>query len=307
MKNQSQKEALDFISAALDKDIERLSAGEKLSEIKNLPPFRQENVYNRLLEQIDRPRNKRKFLWLKIAAVIIPFLVLNTGLWLFHGDFTAPALKEIYVPRGEKMTVLMSDGTKIWLNADTRLLYPERFTGKQRKVVLEGEAYFQVHKNKKMPFVVEASSMQIQVLGTAFNVKAYTDEENITTTLDEGSIRIGSNSGNRFDYFMKPGETAVYSRENGTCLINRNEHYKNESGWKHDELIFTNDSLQEILASLERRYDVSFEIPNPEIYAFTYTFTSKNETLKEILATMENITPIRCKQTDKNKITINVR
>lgn len=117
---------------------------------------------------------------------------------------------EIYVPTGGQYQLQLPDGTKIWLNSLTTLKFPTRFTGNERKVTVTGEAYFEVAKNKKMPFVVEVPGKQnITVLGTHFNVAAYIDENEVRTTLAEGSVKVDELSGTHQQVILKPGQQAI--------------------------------------------------------------------------------------------------
>ena len=228
--------------------------------------------------------------------------------WIYSGSDNREAVtRDIYVPCGERMTVMLADGTKVYLNADTKLTYPEQFVGKERKVSVEGEAYFEVSKDAKKPFIVDVASMQIKVLGTSFNVNAYPTESKVLTTLDEGSVKIRNAQSNSFDYIMKPGETAIYEKETGTCIIQKNKDYKNESVWMKDVLIFNDTPLEDVLKVLSRKYNVQFNIENEAIYSYTYTLRSEGESLQEILESMRHITPIKYEKTNRREIKISPR
>ncbi|WP_455587590.1 FecR family protein [Bacteroides sp.] len=307
MTEQDKIKTLDAISKAIDEDIENIIGGKEIDIPETEDTcFRKEQVYTDLMKRI-QPKSK-KFSWMKIAAVLLPFLVLNVAFWIYSGEDNREAVnKDIYVPCGEKMTVILSDGTKVYLNADTKLTYPELFVGKERKVAVEGEAYFEVKKDAKKPFIVDVASMQIKVLGTSFNVNAYPSDSKVMTTLDEGSVKIRNAQSNSFDYIMKPGETAIYEKETGTCIVQKNKDYKNESVWLKDVLIFNDTPLEDVLKVLSRKYNVKFNIENKAIYSYTYTLRSESESLQEILESMEQITPIKYKKTNRKEIKISPR
>ena len=308
MATQDKKTALNAISQAIDEDIENIIEGKEIviPETEDTC-FRQEQVYTNLMSRINS--KGRKFSWMKIAAVLLPFLILNIAFWVYSDidDNRIAVNKEIYVPCGEKMTVLLSDGTKVYLNADTKLTYPEQFVGKERKVSIEGEAYFEVKKNTEKPFIVDVSSMQIKVLGTSFNVNAYPSEKKVLTTLDECSVKIRNVQSNSFDYIMKPGETAIFEKETGTCIVQKNKDYKNESIWLKDVLIFNDTPLEDVLKILSRKYNVQFSVENKAIYSYTYTLKSESESLQEILENMGHITPIKYERVNRKEIKISPR
>lgn len=307
MTAQDKKTALDIISKAIDEDIENIIGGKEIDIPETEATcFRQEQVYTNLMSRINS--KGRKFSWMKIAAVLLPFLVLNIAFWIYSGtDNRVTVNKDIYVPCGERMTVMLSDGTKVYLNADTKLTYPEQFVGKERKVSVEGEAYFEVKKDSEKPFIVDVSFMQIKVLGTSFNVNAYPSEKKVLTTLDEGSVKIRNTQSNSFDYMMKPGETAIYEKETGTCIIQKNKDYKNESIWLKDVLIFNDTPLEDVLKILSRKYNVQFSVENKAIYSYTYTLKSESESLQEILENMGHITPIKYEKVNRKEIKISPR
>lgn len=307
MTTQDKQTALNAISKAMDEDIENIIEGKEIDIPETEETcFRQEQVYVHLMNRINSKR--KKFSWLKIAVVLLPFLILNMAFWIYSGtDNREAVIRDIYVPCGERMTVMLADGTKVYLNADTKLTYPELFVGKERKVSVEGEAYFEVKKDAKKPFIVDVASMQIKVLGTSFNVNAYPTESKVLTTLDEGSVKIRNAQSNSFDYIMKPGETAIYEKETGTCIIQKNKDYKNESVWMKDVLIFNDTPLEDVLKVLSRKYNVQFNIENEAIYSYTYTLRSEGESLQEILESMRHITPIKYEKTNRREIKISPR
>lgn len=303
MATQDKQTVLNTISKAIDEDIENIIEGKEISVPETEDAFfRQEQVYMNLMNRINS--KGRRFSWLKVAAVLLPFLVLNMAFWMYSGDNGVAVNKDIYVPCGERMTVMLSDGTKVYLNADTKLTYPEQFVGKERKVSIEGEAYFEVKKDAKKPFIVDVASMEITVLGTSFNVDAYPSDGKVLTTLDEGSVKIRNARSNSFDYVMKPGETAIFEKETGTCIVQKNKDYKNESLWLKDILVFNDTPLRDVLKVLSRKYNVEFSVENDAIYSYSYTFRSKSESLREILESMQRITPIKYERINDKDIQI---
>jgi len=162
----------------------------------------------------------------------------------------------IEIPRGGKYLVHLPDGTKVWLNSASSLRYPSRFTGKQRRVELSGEAYFEVAK-VRLPFLVITKKQTIEVLGTHFNVNSYADEGSVKTTLLEGSVHVvpmkGQTVARNGDVMLKPGEQSVLQ---GGILKVRAADIGLEMAWKNGEFIFTNNDFRAEMRKIGRWYDV---------------------------------------------------
>jgi hypothetical protein len=167
------------------------------------------------------------------------------------------AYNTIATSKGNQYQVLLPDGTKVWLNAASSLKYPEVFTGNERKVILSGEAYFEVAKNKDMPFRVQSRNQDVQVLGTHFNINSYSDDQSIKTTLLEGAIKV---SNANFSKILKPGEQSLVEN-NGLGNINviKNIDVDGEIAWKKGLFSFNNVALKTILIQLERWYDIKID------------------------------------------------
>lgn len=158
-------------------------------------------------------------------------------------------------PKGGQYQVLLADGSRVWLNAESSLYFPTEFVGKNRKVVLTGEAYFEVAKNKDMPFIVSMDNMEIEVLGTQFNVKAYADENKISTTLVEGAVRINSGAA---PVLLTPGEQADFDRKDSEIRVATTD-IQARTAWKNGYFIFDNEDIKSIMLNLSRWYDVDVE------------------------------------------------
>lgn len=170
---------------------------------------------------------------------------------------TEIAYNTIETPKGGQYQVVLPDGTKVWLNAASSLKYPEIFAGAERKVELTGEAYFEVTKNKSLPFKVMSKNQEIEVLGTHFNVNTYMDDQSIKTTLLEGSVKVSNSKSVKI---LKPGEQAI-AKDYGMAAINviHNVDAEDEIAWKNGQFIFNNAGLKTILSQLERWYDIKID------------------------------------------------
>lgn len=169
-----------------------------------------------------------------------------------------PIFNTINIPRGGEFNLILADGTRVYLNAMSSFKYPVKFSGKTREVELSGEAYFEVTKDASRPFIVKTSAINIEVLGTSFNLNAYENTEKIVTTLVEGSVKINSlkNSGNRL---LVPEDQATFNIKTGQTEIKKVD-VNLYSAWKDGNLIFYDTRLEEIMNTLTRWYsaDVSY-------------------------------------------------
>jgi transmembrane sensor len=161
----------------------------------------------------------------------------------------------ISTPRGGQYQLMLADGSKVWLNAASSLRFPASFVGKERKVELLGEAYFEVAKNAKMPFKVKVNGMEVEVLGTHFNINSYENESTIRTTLLEGSVKINKNNSSSL---LKPGQQAQMNKAGEIKIIN-DADVEEAIAWKEGKFQFDRADIHDIMRQLTRWYDVDVE------------------------------------------------
>jgi transmembrane sensor len=262
------------------------------------------------------------------AAILIGlgwFLGKRTGIFS-QGD--KGVYHEIIVPSGEKSQVVLSDGTKIWLNSESKLRYPGTYRNTKRLVFLEGEGYFEVSKQNGANFTVYAQEIKVEALGTKFNLKSYPGDKTIETTLVEGSVKVEhSGRKNKFPVvILKPNERFVYTKSAG-------DHEKQETGknkksspgkitdhpqlisvatvntenitcWKDYLLVFDNETLEEIAVKMSRWYKVKVNILDDDLkkHRFTGKFIN-NETIFNVLEAIDLTTPIKYTMVD-NEVNI---
>ncbi len=159
----------------------------------------------------------------------------------------------ISIPRGGQYQLTMSDGSKVWLNAGTTLKFPRSFAGDKRSVELSGEAYFEVAKNQEAPFIVKLNNVDVQVLGTHFNVKAYPDESSIKTTLLEGSVQLQAGNSSTL---LQPGKQGVF--DGGNILVN-DANTAEVVAWKNGQFLFDKSDIESIMQQFERWYDINVQ------------------------------------------------
>jgi len=161
----------------------------------------------------------------------------------------------ISTPKGGQYQLELPDGSQVWLNATSSIHFPTSFTGTERRIEITGEAYFEIAKNPNMPFIVTVSNSEVQVLGTHFNINAYNDEDNVKTTLLEGSVRfVNDGSVN----ILKPGQQAQLTKE-GTTKVVSDVNVDNVVAWKNGMFDFENASIETVMRQLSRWYDVEIE------------------------------------------------
>lgn len=213
-------------------------------------------------------------------------LVYSTGRDYILGDDLS--FNTISTPRGGQYQVILPDGTNIWLNAATTVSFPARFTGKERNVNLTGEAYFEVAKNKKMPFRVSSDKQIIEVLGTHFNINNYADENGVKTTLLEGSVRItqkkrGNRSVSSSHIVLKPGEQSNVESDLKVKKVDLQE----VMAWKNNRFTFNSQPLEAIMRQVSRWYNVDVEYKG-NISAKVFTGTvSRYANVSQVLKMLE--------------------
>ena len=241
--------------------------------------------------QISRRQLFMKQIWKYAAIFILPFIT-GLAVWSFMYSQSNKDVEmlECFVPNGEQREVILSDGTKVMLNAGTILIYPEEFSKESRKVYLNGEAYFDVKRNEKSPFTVHTGRLNIEVLGTSFNVEAYSNDSEIITTLKTGKVRVTSiNQEKNASIEMKPDEQVVYNVKSGKmdlCTVKADDY----SAWTDGKMNFIERPLDEIMKVIGRKYDVEFrygeQINLNELYTIGF---SKDETIEQVMRVMKSI------------------
>lgn len=173
----------------------------------------------------------------------------------------------ISTPRGGQYQVVLPDGSKVWLNASSSLRFPTAFTGKERRVQLNGEAYFEVAKNRNMPFIATVNNTEVEVLGTHFNIMGYDDEQAVKTTLLEGSVKVqsaigtGSTGNKKQSVVLKPGEQAIalaspLTTHRSPLIIDRSPDIEQEMAWKNGMFQFNETDIPAIMRQISRWYNV---------------------------------------------------
>ena len=211
------------------------------------------------------------------------------------------ALNRITVPKGGEYQLVLSDSTRVWLNADSELTYPVSFSGDERRLSLKGEACFEVTPNQKKPFIVTVGAVDVRVLGTVFNIEAYPENDNVITTLVEGAVEL--NKGDK-SQLLTLDEQAVIGVGDERFVVN-SVNAKNYVLWKEGVFFFEDETLESILQKLTRWYNVEIEFENPALRETRFSMeVKKYEELNKVLTILEHTRRVRFDWKD-DKIMVN--
>jgi ferric-dicitrate binding protein FerR (iron transport regulator) len=300
--NQATQEELAEIKDWLGEDIENL---EMLNEVYNVftistvaPQSLNPDVqkaWDKIDQKISITSPVKKINYKFIYAVTAAVLVF--GLLLFgvidnylRIDRLSHQFTEVTTLPGQKTSVTLPDGSKVWLNSSSSLKYANNFNVRKREVVLIGEAFFEVYKDKSKRFRVKSGILDIDVYGTSFNVKNYPDEYLQEVTVDDGIVGI-SNDVQEIRK-LKKGEQAVLNKASKKIIF-KEENADLVAAWKNNELIFRNTPIEDVIKSLESWFGVKIKFDREMIGGHNYTFKIKTESFKEVLEMMQVMTPFK--------------
>ena len=222
------------------------------------------------------------------AAAVAAGLVAAVLLGWHIADLRKPETFEMVAERGQKSSLTLPDGSKVWLNSASKLTYTSDYNSKDRNIILDGEAFFDVARNENLPFIVHANGMAVQALGTKFNVKAYSDETEVTAILVEGSVKASAAG---VDLLLLPYFVASYDRSTDEMVSTYVSDREHAVPWIKNEILFSNDSLKDIASVLERMYNVTVVFENEKIADYTYTGLIRNNSLQNIRELISGTSP----------------
>lgn len=232
-------------------------------------------------------------------GVILPSgetVAIHNGDTLIYGsneEIKDIVYNELNIPNGKMFTLVLPDGTKVRLNSGTRIKFPVKFPKQGiREVLVYGEAYFDVTKDERRPFVVNSKEIAVKVLGTQFNLSSYQDQNEVAIVLVEGSVSLSHSENSKDKILLKPGEKGAWNRDKGTIEVEKVD-VSLHTGWVNGEVVFRNAPFTELLASLERTYNVQIENTNKDIAEQTFSarFNRNVEKIEDVLDALRIITP----------------
>lgn len=278
---------------------------EREIEKAELPGKTNPALYTRIREAISLDKQKtalRKistYAWgLRIAAVLVVALLVSNI--FFFRKFTqnqfAGTVQNITTPYGAKTSISLPDGSMVWLNSGSTLSYSTEFN-KNRPVTLVGEAYFEVEKSDK-PFIVSTEYGDVEVKGTAFNVKAYVEDDAFETTLEEGIVDFKvKDSENRVT--LKPGDQVIKTTKGFAIKKVETKYF---TSWKNGKLFFYREPFPSFIKKLERWYNVKIEYSDSELDQLSYTGTIEMESISEVMEMISKAAPVTYKFDNKTRI-----
>ena len=266
-----------------------------------------ENFRNRVESQKEiQSTSRRGFslsaLWRYAAVVAIIIAVGCISYW--QGEVNVKdtfADISVEAPLGSKTKLYLPDGTLVWLNAGSRMTYSQGFGVDNRKVELEGEGYFEVKRNEKIPFFVKTKDLQLQVLGTKFNFRDYPEDHEVVVSLLEGKVGLKSLLREEKEAVLSPDERAVLNKANGLLTV-ESVTASNASQWTDGYLFFDEELLPDIAKELERSYNVKIHIANDSLKTFRFygNFVRREQNIQEVLEALASTEKMQYKIEERN-------
>jgi ferric-dicitrate binding protein FerR (iron transport regulator) len=238
--------------------------------------------------------------WMRVAAIFILPMLTAAGTYYYMSGKPASNPMIVSVEKGQKANITLPDGSRVWLNSQSKLTYKGDFNVSKRELELEGEAYFDVAHNPQKPFIVHSNGMMVEALGTAFSVKAYSEDNYISSTLLRGKVRVTTAVG---ESILLPNERVLYDKANHKMEQSKVVNAADFTGWIHNELRFENESLGEIAKNIQRIYSVEIVFASEKLKSHRYTGTVDNKSLESVLNIISLTSPILF-QIDKQKVTL---
>lgn len=262
----------------------------------------QQEVWNNLMGRFSTTKKAASYRfpltvgknWLKIAAVML--LCLSVAIIAYqlkfkdlvgHRDLLATKKVEKVSLPGQKITTLLSDGTVVKLNADSKLVVPEYFTGENREVELIGEAFFDVARDESKPFIIKTNDIEIRVLGTSFNVSAYEDGTSKTVSVKSGKVAVKNNN-KRMSVVLEPNEMTVLNRE-GNLEKQPIENPSIAFGWTEQRIVFKDQPIEKVLHTISKWYGVEVQFENKIESEKLYTAHYENPGLREVMESISHV------------------
>ena len=266
-----------------------------------------ENFRNRVESQKEiQSTSRRGFslsaLWRYAAVVAIIIAVGCISYW--QGEVKVKdtfADISVEAPLGSKTKLYLPDGTLVWLNAGSRMTYSQGFGVDNRKVELEGEGYFEVKRNEKIPFFVKTKDLQLQVLGTKFNFRDYPEDHEVVVSLLEGKVGLNNLLREEKEAVLSPDERAVLNKANGFLTV-ESVTASNASQWTDGYLFFDEELLSDIAKELERSYNVKIHIANDSLKTFRFygNFVRREQNIQEVLEALASTEKMQYKIEERN-------
>lgn len=245
---------------------------------------------------VDVRRKSLRLQFLKYAAAIVLIIGISGTIGFFVSTSVSNSntkFTEINVPKGERSSVVLPDGSTVLINSNSQLKFSSSFNSGKRKVILSGEAYFEVAHDKAHPFIVETPSLQIEVLGTKFNISSYPNDQLTTTFLESGKVKISSTAGEHI--VLNPNEAFVFNKlsHESTKLVMKDMRLMN---WTKGVMTISAETIGELAKKIERRFNVTITFMDDDVKNHVYTGSIKDEDLNTVLEAIKFASSIEYKR-----------
>lgn len=262
-----------------------------------------ERIWSKIRDKAWDNSCTKRYLYFKIYSIAASFLlIMGIGCltWLLMLE-SKPTMFVVYSGIQNIKSIELPDGSSIQLGPGSKLTYPSQFSGKIRKVLLEGQAFFDVHKDKSRPFVVKTKNMNVMALGTAFEIYSYDLDDNVEAILLNGKIKINTQINNqKGELILSPNEKLTFSRTSCRMILEKVDANKYSDWRKHGILSFENEKLTMIIPRLEQWYGRKIMCQKDIAEKFRFTFKVRDESLERILYMLNSSSPVKYKKVSEN-------
>ncbi|MDR0845497.1 MAG: DUF4974 domain-containing protein [Tannerella sp.] len=265
---------------------------------EEIDPIRREAIFRHIQERINREskpaaRTYSLYGWLvRTAALWILLITTGTmGTLLYWQSAERKAMQDttFLVEKGQKAGIILPDGTKAWINSDSKLTYGNDFNRKERLLHLEGEAYFEVAPNPKRAFIVQANGLSVKALGTSFNLKSYADEMQVSAVLMTGKLEVKSADD---EIILYPNEKIIWNRQSPALEKEPVDDATTYALWKNNALSFDAETFENIAKILERHYNTQIVFESDALKKYRFTGTPNNTSLESVLQILSQTSPL---------------
>ena len=256
------------------------------------------NINRKIRNNQSAKRRQRTLRFLPYAALVVIlmgaafFFVYQKGVFSGSPFFTGQTT--IMTENGQRTKIVLPDSSVAWLNSGTILSYNNQYAQDNRKVILDGQAFFQVETNTDIPFTVQCNELIVAVRGTRFDVNSYPETEMISVVLETGVVELKHRNISSFHYIMQPGEKASFDLNKKELSISH-PNLETYSSWKDGLLVFRNESMKTVVEKLARWYNVDIEVTDDIIYQSIFTGTIQSESYEQIFRLIEFSCPVECR------------
>jgi len=261
-----------------------LSSGQNISKDSEYDVEKAIQKFIARTRLVNLKRNQRHQIFniLRYAAMIILALAIPFTYWIAQKPKqVADTYTTVTCAFGDKTSVILPDSSQVWLNSGSKITFNNNFKEGSRQLFLEGEGYFSVKKDADNPFFVNTSKLNVKVLGTEFNLKAYPDEVNVAVTLVSGSLQVKNGES---EEMITPGQKLLYKKDDQTLTVENLSDLAPETEWTNSRLVFRNTSLEELERKLERWFDVEIEFADATVKNRRFSGTLERESILEVIS-----------------------